>query len=97
MGKSYKRRGSDCELDDETTFVALDEIHVTDSTWHKLIARDHGQIEKMRQDFETGRSVVRVVLRRRAGGGYNVEDGRHRVIAAMLADVGGIEAIIVGG
>ena len=40
--------------------------------------------------------MVRVVLRPRFGGGYNVEDGRHRVIAAKLADAGFIEALIIG-
>jgi len=40
--------------------------------------------------------MVRVVLRPHCGGGYEVEDGRHRVIAAKLAGVGFIEAIVVG-
>ena len=94
MGKSYKKyRAQD---DDNTVCVNLEEIHVSDATWEKLISRDSGQIENMRQAFEQGGPTVRVVLRHRAGGGYNIEDGRHRVIAAKLADVGYIEALIVG-
>lgn len=97
MGKSYRdvRRFRE-EAADDTVFVALCEVFVSDSTWRKLIERDGAQIEAMRQDFEDGRKAVRVVLRSRAGGGYNVEDGRHRVIAAKLAGVGCIEALIVG-
>lgn len=80
---------------DETTMVSLDEIHVPEKTWQKVM-RDRGQIERMRADFESGRNMVRVILRPRCGGGYNIEDGRHRVIAAKLAGVGFIEAMIVG-
>lgn len=97
MGKSYKRdRFDDFEADADTVCVNLSEVYVSESTWKKLIDRDHGQIDEMRQDYENGRSMVRVVLRPRAGGGYNVEDGRHRVIAAKLADISFIEAKIVG-
>jgi ParB-like nuclease domain. len=98
MGKSYKknRRDFDEAVPDETIFVSLSDVYMSDSTWAKLLDRDHGQIEEMRLQFEGGEEMVRVVLRPRFGGGYNVEDGRHRVIAAKLADVGFIEAIIVG-
>lgn len=108
MGKSYKRDRYDFEAGagsgkirsvgsaDCTSFVNLDEVYVSDSTWQKLMDRDRGQIERMRQDFEDGRQMVRVVLRPRAGGGYNVEDGRHRVIAAKLAGICFIEAKVVG-
>jgi len=98
MGKSYKRdRFYEEATADDTIFVRLDEVYVSESTWKKLLDRDFGQIEQMRQDFEDGREMVRVVLRPRAGGGYNVEDGRHRVIAAKLAELGFIEAKVVGG
>lgn len=98
MGKSYKRdRFDDFEAGADTICVNLDEVYVSESTWKKLLDRDHGQIEQMRLDFENGRAMVRVVLRPRAGGGYNVEDGRHRVIAAKLAELCFIEAKIVGG
>jgi ParB-like chromosome segregation protein Spo0J len=40
--------------------------------------------------------MVRVVLRPRFGGGYNIEDGRHRVIAAKQAGIAFIEAKLVG-
>lgn len=76
--------------------VRLDDIFVPERTWEKIMRKDRGQIERMVEDFESGRDMVRVVLRPRFGGGYNVEDGRHRVIAAKLAEVGCIEAIIVG-
>lgn len=94
MGKSHKRFSK--EECDEIVCVPLDEIFVSDSTWRKLLASDHGQIAKMRENFESGRRTVRVVLRPRMGGGYNIEDGRHRVIAAKQAEIGYIEAIIVG-
>lgn len=93
MGKSFK---ASRRLHEETVWVALEEIHVPEKTWAKVSSRDAGQIDLMRADFESGRSMVRVVLRRRCGGGYNIEDGRHRVIAAKLAGVAHIEAIIVG-
>lgn len=97
MGKSYKKnRRDEFPAGDDAIFVALSEIYVSDSTWGKLIDRDGGQIELMRQEYEAGGEMVRVVLRPRFGGGYNVEDGRHRVIAAKLADAGFIEAIIIG-
>lgn len=91
MGKSY----DNTHCDAETVMVSLAEIHVPERTWQKVM-RDKGQIEKMRSDFESGRTMVRVVLRPRFGGGYNIEDGRHRVIAAKLAEAGFIEAMIVG-
>lgn len=97
MGKSYNNRDRfDYEADEDTQYVALDDIYMSESTWSKLISRDGGQIEIMRQRFEDGRPMVRVVLRNRAGGGFNIEDGRHRVIAAKLAGAGFIEAKVVG-
>lgn len=103
MGKSYsgrrahKRDASNNRGHAATSFVALADIQITDSTWEKLMARDGQQIERYRQAYENGEDMVRVVLRPRVDGGYNVEDGRHRVIAAKQADVGFIEALIVGG
>lgn len=92
MGKSFK---ASVRSDEDAVWVAVEEIHVPESTWMK-VTRDAGQIDRMRADFESERVMVRVVLRRRFGGGYNIEDGRHRVIAAKLAGAGFIEAIIVG-
>jgi hypothetical protein len=80
----------------EGEFVAVDDIYVPERTMERILRKDSHQIEKMRGDFEDGYTVVRVVLRPRFGGGYNVEDGRHRVIAAKLAGEAYIEAIIVG-
>jgi ParB-like chromosome segregation protein Spo0J len=80
----------------EVHIVDLEEVFVPQRTWTKLMRKDRGQIEGMVDDFETDRAMVPVVLRPRFGGGYNVEDGRHRVIAAKIAGMGAIEAIIVG-
>lgn len=99
MGKSH--RNNDRFHDDNedfagTIWVALDEIYISDATWEKLLRRDGQQIEAMRDRFERGLDDVRVVLHFRPGGGYTIEDGRHRVIAAKLANIGFIEAIVIG-
>ena len=101
MGKTYSkkfrhRKGNREVAYDDTIFVPLSEIYISDSTWAKLMERDHGQIEQMRKAIEDGMEMVRVVLRPRVDGGYNIEDGRHRVIAAKLACAGVIEALVVG-
>lgn len=101
MGKSYRGRHKANEThchgsDSEAIYVALADVYVSESTWDKLIARDGQQIEQYRQAYENGEEMVRVVLRPRFDGGYNVEDGRHRVIAAKLAGVCFIEAAIIG-
>lgn len=80
----------------ETVFVPLDEVHMPQKTWDRIFRKDHGQIAKMRAAYENGDVMVRVVLRPRFGGGYNIEDGRHRVMAAKLAEERFIEALIVG-
>jgi hypothetical protein len=99
MGKSYRGRNQAtirCHRSEvEAIFVALSDVYVSEATWDKLIARDGQQIEQYRQAYENGEEMVRVVLRPRFDGGYNVEDGRHRVIAAKLAGIGFIEAAIV--
>ncbi len=82
--------------DDEVRVVSLDEVHIPQKTWDRIIRKDHGQIEKMRAAYENGDIMVRVVLRPRFGGGYNIEDGRHRVMAAKLAGESFIEALVVG-
>lgn len=102
MGKSYRHGFNSHNRDDRedrsnnTIYVNLDEVFISESTVQKLLDRDGGQIEQMRVDFEDGREMVRCVLRPRVGGGYNIEDGRHRVIAAKLAGLCFIEALIVG-
>ncbi len=99
MGKSYRSKYNEDRDDNEnrgTIYVNLEEVFITESTVQKLLDRDGGQIEQMRVDFEDGREMFRCVLRPRAGGGYNIEDGRHRVIAAKLAGVCFIEALVIG-
>jgi len=91
MSKSFRMRNQV-----ENQWVPLAEIFIPDSTREKIMRRDAEQVEKYRLQYEAGSPVVRVVLRPRFGGGYNVEDGRHRVIAAKLARVGFIEAKVVG-
>lgn len=80
---------------EEIVEVAVDDIFVSEKNIQRVL-RDAGQIEKMRRDFESGRKMARVVLHPRALGGYDVEDGRHRVIAAKIAGIGYIEAVIKG-
>jgi hypothetical protein len=94
MGKSYKHRSE--EEFERTEWISLEDIHIPEATIAKLLARDFHQIDGMRQRFENGQSVFRVVLHERASGGYYIEDGRHRVIAAKLANAGFVEAEIVG-
>ena len=80
----------------EVVVVSLDEIYIPEKTWDRVMRKDHAQIERMRAEYESNRGMVRVELRPRFGGGYNIQDGRHRVIAAKLAEVGFIEAVIIG-
>jgi hypothetical protein len=79
----------------ETVFVPLAEVHMPQKTWDRILRKDHGQIEKMRAAFENGDVMVRVVLRPGFGGGYNIEDGRHRVMAAKLDEERFVEALQV--
>lgn len=80
----------------ETTFVSLDEVNIPDRVVERIMRKDHAQIHRMRADYEAGREMIRVVLRPRFDGGYDIEDGRHRVIAAKFAGEPYIEALIVG-
>jgi len=99
MGKSFRDRRK-ADFDDhqqmDVIVVALADVYITDATIAKLLARDGAQIEHYRQAYEYGEDMVRVVLRPRFGGGYNIEDGRHRVIAAKQAGIAFIEAKLVG-
>jgi len=79
-----------------TAMVALAEVNIPQRTVDRILRKDKAQIEKMRACYEAGRDMVRVVLRPSACGGYDIEDGRHRVIAAKLAGESFIEALIVG-
>lgn len=92
MHNSHRRsRGRE-----EIVTVLLEEVFVPERTVERILRKDHAQIARYVSDYENDRPMVRVVLRPRFGGGYNVEDGRHRVIAAKAAGCGYIEAIIVG-
>jgi hypothetical protein len=97
-GANRANRAHHCQFDgsEDVILVDLAEVVITEATMAKLLARDGAQIEQLRQSYECGEEVVRVVLRPRFEGGYNVEDGRHRVIAAKQAGVGFIEAKLVG-
>lgn len=92
----HKSRVGNSHHKTEISLISLDEVHIPQKTWDRIIRKDHGQIEKMRAAYENGDIMVRVVLRPRFGGGYNIEDGRHRVMAAKLAGERFIEALIVG-
>jgi hypothetical protein len=103
MGKFRERRKADFDQskqsdngDDDVVVVPLADVFMTDAVVAKLLARDGAQIERHRQAYEYGEDMVRVVLRPRYDGGYNVEDGRHRVIAAKQAGIGMIEAKLIG-
>ena len=90
-----RHKGEGVDID-EVVLVDMAEVVLTESTIAKLLARDGAQIEQLRRAYECGQEVVRVVLRPRFDGGYNVEDGRHRVIAAKQAGLCFIEAKLVG-
>lgn len=79
----------------EVVTIALDDIYIPDRVLERVMRKDHAQIERMRAEYEDDRGMVRVELRPRFGGGYNIQDGRHRVIAAKFAGVGFIEAVII--
>jgi hypothetical protein len=96
MGKSYKKNREEFDDGGATEWIALSDIYLAESTVQKLLARDFHQIDEMRRGFENGASMVRVVLHERESGGFTIEDGRHRVIAAKLAHNGYIEAEVIG-
>jgi hypothetical protein len=68
-----KRNRDDYEEQDErTVLVKLDEVNIPQRTWDRILRKDHGQIEEMRAEIESGRTMMRVVLRPRCGGGYDM-------------------------
>lgn len=79
----------------EEIAVSLADIFIPDKTVARILRKDHKQVQQMVTSYEFDRPMVRVVLAIRVGGGYNVQDGRHRVIAAKIAGVGFITAIVV--
>lgn len=81
---------------EDTVLVSLDQINIPERMMQKLLRKDRGQIEEMRADIEDGREMFRVILRPNISGGYDIEDGRHRLVAAKLAGASHVEALIVG-
>lgn len=88
-----RRHRSSCESENIVS-ICLNDIHVPEKTVEKILRRDHAQINRMRRDFEVGKPYVRVVLRWNIKGFYQVEDGRHRVIAAKQAGIGWMDAVL---
>jgi len=58
------------------------------------VQRDATQIEQMRRQLERGRPSMRVVLRLRKEGFYTIEDGRHRILAAIEAGEQYVDAVV---
>ncbi len=88
-----KNRRNRKDSDDEA-WVALDMVNCPEKMRTKLLASDRGQIEQMRQRYEDGLPMIPVILRPLCHGGYQIEDGRHRVVAAILAEQRFINAVI---
>ncbi|MBY0552372.1 MAG: ParB N-terminal domain-containing protein [Candidatus Obscuribacterales bacterium] len=84
------------DQNENTVLVSLDDINVPKRMMEKLLRKDRGQIEEMRAAIEDGREMFRVILRPNISGGYDIEDGRHRIVAAKLAGASFVEALIVG-
>lgn len=76
------------------TTIPLSEVRLSKKAVQKL-RRDRGQIDLLRRNYEAGISDVPVLLTPYEGGGYTIIDGRHRVLAALAADVGFVDAKIV--
>ncbi len=96
MGKTYRYDDDDVEYESGEQWVDLNDIYIGEGNKQGIHHRDAGQIDQMCSDYEWGKGMVRVVLRCRIGGGYNIEDGRHRVLSAKQAGVGFIKAFIRG-
>jgi hypothetical protein len=91
MSSTSRRNRQDS---DDEAWIALDEVNCPEKMRTKLLASDRGQIEKMRQRYELGLPMIPVILRPLCQGGYQIEDGRHRVVAALLAEQRFINALI---
>ena len=91
--ENNRNRGRNVE---NTVLVSLDQINVPTRMLEKLLRKDRGQIEKMRAAIEDDREMFRVILRPNISGGYDIEDERHRIVAARLAGASFVEALIVG-
>ncbi|MFN8390714.1 MAG: hypothetical protein U0136_10525 [Bdellovibrionota bacterium] len=74
--------------------VPLALIHLSDKNRSRL-TRDRGQVEAMRKMYELGASMVPIKLIERGDGSFDIDDGRHRFLAAELAGASVIDAEIV--
>ncbi len=77
----------------EKVWIELSSIVISEKTEQKIM-RDRTQLIEMKHAIERGRKMVDVCLRLRADGLYTIDDGRHRVLAAVLADETHIEATV---
>lgn len=75
--------------------IPLDLLCISDKN-RAALQRDMGQIDKMRVAHERGQRMAPIVVARRTHGGFDAIDGRHRVLAAELAEVHEIEAQVKG-
>lgn len=98
MGEVFMRRaGTRYEngiAEANTQLVVLANIHLSQKN-RKRLARDRGQIEELRKAYECGVSLPPITLIERDDGGFDIDDGRHRFLAAELAGLTVIEALIL--
>lgn len=87
-------RREDGVAEANTQLVVLASIHLSQKN-RKRLARDRGQIEELRKDYECGVSLLPITLIERDDGGFDIDDGRHRFLAAELAGLTVIEALIL--
>ncbi len=78
----------------KTKLVALAQIHLSQKN-RKRLARDRGQIELLRLIYERGDNLPPITLIQREDGEFDIDDGRHRFLAAELAGITLIEAFII--
>lgn len=88
-------RQFEVECEGVSQAVLISDIAMSESKIAKLYRKDHAQIEQMRYQIESGCDMMPVILHVCIGGGYTIEDGRHRFVAAKLAGTTHIDAIIV--
>ena len=74
--------------------VPLAQIRLSEKN-RKRLRRDRGQIEELRQAYERGEDHPPIALLERVDGEFDIEDGRHRFLAAELAGIEVINARIV--
>ena len=77
----------------ESLEIPLSEICLSKKN-RKALKRDRKQIEELRKKLERGENEPAVILIRRSDGLYDLEDGRHRFLAAELAGAYSVTAIV---